>query len=45
MVSVGVGGENLGIGRRGVGELVVEGALDVSEEVLDRFPVRHARVL
>ena len=39
-----VGGEELGVGGRGVCELVVERGLDVAEEVLHRLPVCHPRV-
>ena len=42
MVSVGVGGEELVVGGRGVGELVVNGALEILEEMLDSSPVHHA---
>ena len=44
MVSVGVGGKKFAVRGRGVGELVIERALEVPEEVLDRLPVRHARI-
>ena len=44
MVGVGVGGKEFAVRGRGVGELVIEGALEVPEEVLDRLPVCHAGI-